>query len=84
MPRTATWRQDAPLVQLNGYSAHAGEALRPQVIHDGPQVSRTMLCVRPDQLGLRADAEGLAGLAAIPVHLVDIRAGFARVSRSVT
>jgi len=36
------------------------------------------------QLGLRANAEGLAGLAAIPVHIVDIRVGFARVSRSVT
>ena len=41
-------RQDAPLVQLSGDSPHADEALGPQVIHDGPQVRRTVLCVHPD------------------------------------
>jgi hypothetical protein len=29
---------DALLVQLSGHSAHAGEPLGPQVIHDGSQV----------------------------------------------
>ena len=39
--------QDAPLVQLRRDGPHAGEPLGPQAIHDGPQVRRTLLCVRP-------------------------------------
>ena len=39
MPRATTWRQDAALIQLGGDSAHAGEPLRAQVVHDGPQVA---------------------------------------------
>ena len=46
MPCTATRRENAALVQLRGDSPHAGEPLRPQVIHDGPKVLRTVLCIR--------------------------------------
>lgn len=45
MPRATTRRQNAPFVQLSGDSPHAGDPLGAQVIHDGPQVRRTMLCV---------------------------------------
>src|SRR5437016_5767431 len=48
MPCATTWRQDAPLIQLSSNSADARNALGLQVIHDGPKVCRTVLCVRPD------------------------------------
>jgi hypothetical protein len=35
MPRATTRREDAPVVQLSGYRANAGEPLGPQVVHDG-------------------------------------------------
>ena len=46
MPLATTRRENAALVQLRGDSPHAGEPLRPQVIHDGPKVLRTVLCIR--------------------------------------
>src|SRR6516225_11375639 len=48
MPCTATRRENAMLVQLGRDSTHTGEPLSPQVIHDGPKVRRTILCVRRD------------------------------------
>ena len=41
MPRATTRRENAPLVQLCGDHANAGEPLGPQVVHDGPQVRST-------------------------------------------
>jgi hypothetical protein len=49
MPRGTTRCQNAPLVQLSGNSTHAGEPLSLQLIHDGPQVRRALLCVRLDR-----------------------------------
>jgi hypothetical protein len=48
MPRATAWRENATLVQLSSDSAHASEPLGSQVIHNGPQVRRTVLRVRLD------------------------------------
>ncbi len=49
MPRAATCRQDAPLVQFRGDAPNTGDPLGAQVIHDGPQVLGMLLCVDPDR-----------------------------------
>jgi hypothetical protein len=48
MPRPTTRCQDATLVPLSGDGANAGEPLGSQVIYNGPQVRRTLLCVHFD------------------------------------
>ena len=49
MPSGTTRCQYAPVVQLSGDSTHTSDPLRPQVIHDDPQVRRTELRVGLDR-----------------------------------
>src|SRR5215469_15183783 len=48
MPSSATWCEDATLVQFSRDCANTSDPLVLQIIHDGPQVRRTLLCVRSD------------------------------------
>jgi hypothetical protein len=45
MPRTTARRENAPGVQFVGNRADADDIFRPHVIHDGAEVSRTVLSV---------------------------------------
>ena len=72
MPRTIACCQDAPLVQLSGDSPHAGEPLRPQVIHDGPQVGCAVLRVRTDGSHSLLVADLLAPKRSCPIGIAKL------------